>query len=62
MEFRRFLKSLGYNVTGSDMLRTRSDRLSARGIQVHIGRAATNLENVDAVIYSSAIVTDNDEF
>ncbi len=56
------LKSLGYTVTGSDILRTKvTDRLISKGIQVYIGHAASNLENVDAVIYSSAIGSDNVE-
>ena len=50
------LKSLGYTVTGSDILRTKvTDHLISKGIQVYIGHAASNLENVDAVIYCSAI-------
>ncbi len=56
------LKSLGYNVTGSDIRRTKvTDRLICKGIKVYIGHAASNLENVDAVIYSSAIGADNVE-
>ena len=56
------LKSLGYVVTGSDILKTKvTDRLNSKGIQVYIGHATSNLQNVDAVIYSSAIGSDNVE-
>ncbi len=56
------LKSLGYTVSGSDITRSKvTQRLISKGILVHIGHSAENLKNVDAVIYSSAIGSDNIE-
>ena len=56
------LKSLGYYVTGSDITKSKvTDRLEKKGIPIHIGHSARNVGNIDAVIYSSAIGSDNVE-
>ncbi len=52
----------GYQVRGSD--RTRSNltkRLEELGVNVFYSHSVSNLQGVDAVIYSSAISEDNDE-
>jgi UDP-N-acetylmuramate--alanine ligase len=56
------LVNLGYQVSGSDARRSETtDRLTALGVQVHIGHAARNVGAVDVVVYSSAIRPDNPE-
>ena len=56
------LQGMGLNVSGSDMNSSVStDELIAKGIQVHIGHRAENVENVDCVIRTAAVHNDNPE-
>jgi UDP-N-acetylmuramate--alanine ligase len=56
------LHNLGYQVQGSDMADSANvERLRKKGIEVHIGHRAENLEGVSVVVASSAIKADNPE-
>lgn len=56
------LQGLGLTVSGSDMNSSVStDELIAKGIQVHIGHRAENVEGVDCVIRTAAVHNDNPE-
>jgi UDP-N-acetylmuramate--alanine ligase len=56
------LHHLGYSVQGSDQAEGyNTNRLQQVGIQVHIGHAAENIENVDVVVISSAVSEKNPE-
>ncbi len=57
------MRNLGYEVRGSDSVEsTNVRRLRAMGIPVSIGHDATNLKDVHAVVYSSAVRAGNVEF
>ena len=52
----------GYEVSGSDrVLSETTDYLAAKGAAIYEGHRADNLQNVDAMVYSSAIPADNPE-
>lgn len=52
----------GYQVSGSDIKRSSViDRLEAQGAQCFIGHTADNLKEVDMVVVSTAIASDNPE-
>ncbi|MFT8704229.1 UDP-N-acetylmuramate--L-alanine ligase [Bifidobacterium aquikefiricola] len=52
----------GVQVSGSDSSESsKTQRLEALGIPVHIGQSAQNLQGVDTVVWSSAIKSDNPE-
>lgn len=54
--------NLGYTVTGSDLHENAvTERLVAKGAQVHIGHAAAHVEGCDVVVISSAVKRDNPE-
>ena len=54
--------TMGYDVQGSDMRDGPNlDRLRAKGAKIHIGHAAENVQDVGAVIISSAIKSGNPE-
>ena len=56
------LSNQGYRVTGSDIKRSgTTDRLAKLGLMILIGHNAKNIEGADAVIYSSAVDTNNSE-
>jgi UDP-N-acetylmuramate--alanine ligase len=56
------LHNLGYDVQGSDQNDSANvQRLRDKGIQVHIGHRAENLEGAEVVVASSAIKQDNPE-
>ncbi len=56
------LQGMGITVTGSDMNASVStDELMAKGIRVHIGHAAENIEGADCVIRTAAAHNDNPE-
>ena len=56
------LCTLGYEVTGSDLNRSRATgRLIAAGVKVHFQHDATQVEGVDVVVVSSAVRADNPE-
>lgn len=56
------LKTLGYEVQGSDMSENANvQRLRANGISVTVGHAAENLGNAEVLVVSSAIKKDNPE-
>ena len=56
------LMNLGFNITGSDINRSENvKRLEAIGIKISIGHDPNNISNADAVVYSSAVPSDNIE-
>ena len=56
------MRNLGYSVQGSDIADGPSvERLRARGIPVHIGHAADNVQGVAVVVTSTAVKRDNPE-
>nr|WP_285763656.1 UDP-N-acetylmuramate--L-alanine ligase [Microbulbifer sp. NKW57] len=57
------LQNQGYQVSGSDLKESGvTDRLRGMGIEVFIGHRAENVADVDVVVNSSAIHTDNPEY
>jgi UDP-N-acetylmuramate--alanine ligase len=56
------LLTLGYRVSGSDQKRNETiERLERLGAKIFIGHAATNVEGVHVLVYSSAVSRDNIE-
>jgi len=56
------LLTLGYQVSGSDLKEsTATLRLRELGARIHIGHNASNLEEPDVVVYSSAVPPENVE-
>ena len=56
------LFNLGYTVSGSDLADSPTlRRLSALGIQTHVGHSAENVQGADAVVTSTAVKSDNPE-
>ena len=56
------LRGMGMTVTGSDMNSSVStDELIAKGIEVHIGHNARNIEGADCIIRTAAAHNDNPE-
>jgi UDP-N-acetylmuramate--alanine ligase len=56
------LMNLGYEVSGSDMHRTEiTNRLESLGARIFEGHSATNVTNVEVLIYSSAVKASNPE-
>ena len=56
------LANLGYRVSGSDARASDTTaRLSALGVEISIGHQAENVGNVDVVVFTSAVRTDNPE-
>ena len=56
------LKNQGYNVSGSDMQSSANTHfLRDLGIRVYVGHAAANLKDVDVVVVSTAINSENPE-
>lgn len=56
------LLNLGFTVSGSDLQRTEvTDRLQSLGVKVYEGHSAKNLGSAEALVYSSAVSTDNPE-
>ncbi len=56
------LLSQGFEVSGSDRALTEiTDHLSGLGIKVYEGHSPDNLKDVDVLVYSSAVTTDNPE-
>jgi UDP-N-acetylmuramate--alanine ligase len=56
------LANLGYEVSGSDLKESAvTRRLSAHGVAVRIGHAASHVAGADAVVVSSAVKPDNPE-
>ncbi|MFQ3207546.1 MAG: UDP-N-acetylmuramate--alanine ligase, partial [Glaciecola sp.] len=54
--------NLGYQVSGSDMKRSSmTNRLTTLGAEIFIGHSADNIQQVDAVVVSSAINKSNPE-
>lgn len=53
----------GAVVSGCDVaVSERTERLSALGIEIHIGHDPGHLEGVDTVVYTAAVARDEDEF
>ena len=56
------LHNLGYVISGSDLADSATlRRLASLGIRTCVGHAASNLDNVDAVVTSTAVKADNPE-
>lgn len=56
------MHNLGYQVSGSELKSSRvSENLGSLGIQIHIGHDASNVDDVDVVIFSSAVPQSNPE-
>ncbi len=56
------LINLGYNVSGSDLgSNAASQRLESLGAKVMLGHAASNVDNADVVVTSTAVKADNPE-
>ena len=56
------LNELGFIITGSDLENSeRLKHLKTKGIKVNIGHHASNVNNCDVIVYSSAIKTNNIE-
>jgi len=56
------LLNLGYRVSGSDLADSATlRRLAGLGIETHIGHAAINVKDADAVVTSTAVKADNPE-
>ncbi len=56
------MQNLGYSVQGSDLNESATvDRLRGRGITVHVGHAAKNVEGVAVVVTSTAVKRTNPE-
>src|SRR5512146_2250855 len=56
------LLNLGYKVSGSDLRESETtERLASLGGEFHIGPARENLSNVDVVVTSTAVQSDNPE-
>ena len=54
--------SRGYHVSGSDMKESEmTDKLKAKGADIHIGHRKENVENADLIVYSAAIAEENPE-
>ncbi|NLI60480.1 MAG: UDP-N-acetylmuramate--L-alanine ligase [Clostridiales bacterium] len=52
----------GYTVTGSDLKQSQiTDRLQAKGIKIHIGHKASNIEGADWLVYTIAVKDHNPE-
>ncbi|HUJ47261.1 MAG TPA: Mur ligase domain-containing protein, partial [Rhizomicrobium sp.] len=57
------MHNLGYKVRGSDANESANvKRLRAQGIPVTVGHSADNIQDAYAVVYSSAVKSDNVEF
>ena len=56
------LLNLDFTITGSDISKSQNvNRLESRGVKISIGHSAENIENVDVVVYSSAVKQENIE-
>jgi UDP-N-acetylmuramate--alanine ligase len=56
------LLSYGYSVSGSDLKKSPiTERLKSLGADIHIGHKKENIEDPQAVVFSSAVKTDNPE-
>ncbi|MDP5237943.1 UDP-N-acetylmuramate--L-alanine ligase [Uliginosibacterium sp. 31-16] len=56
------LSNLGYQVSGSDLAPgAATRRLQSLGVQVHIGHAAENVAQANAIVVSTAVKNDNPE-
>lgn len=56
------LLNLGYQISGSDLSDSATlCRLNSLGIETHVGHAAENVKEADAVVTSTAVKTDNPE-
>ena len=56
------LLNLGYQVSGSDLADSATlRRLASLGIETHVGHAASNVKDADAVVTSTAVKADNPE-
>lgn len=57
-----FLLTMGYKISGSDLRATDiTERLSAMGAKIFKGHSASNIQDVELVVYSSAVPLGNPE-
>lgn len=58
----KILLNKGYKVSGSDIKNNKQiDILKKRGVDIHIGHEASNLKNVDVLVYTNAVDEKNIE-
>ncbi len=56
------LLNLKFKITGSDINQSQNvKRLERKGIKISLNHSANNIENVDVVVYSSAVKQNNPE-
>lgn len=56
------LNFYGYHITGSDREESEeTDRLVSQGVEIYIGQRAENIKSPDLVVYTDAILPDNEE-
>lgn len=52
----------GYKISGSDMKSSNiTDRLKSKKAEIYIGHKASNINDVDLVVYTAAVPSDNEE-
>lgn len=52
----------GYKVSGSDMKSSNiTDRLKLKGADIYIGHSSSNINDVDLIVYTAAVPSDNEE-
>ncbi len=57
------LHGMGFEISGSDMSEnSNTKRLALKGMNIYKGHAATNIKDVDVIVYTSAISEDNIEY
>jgi UDP-N-acetylmuramate--alanine ligase len=57
------LYSLGYNISGSDLKESSiTEKLTQKGIKVYKGHSAENVKNIDLIVYTAAVKSDNPEY
>ena len=56
------LLNQGYQISGSDLQQTETtQRLQAMGVKIYIGHAASNVQQADVLVSSTAVAADNPE-
>lgn len=57
------LHGMGFEISGSDMSEnSNTKRLASKGMSIYKGHAASNIKDVDVIVYTSAIPEDNVEY
>jgi UDP-N-acetylmuramate--alanine ligase len=62
--FAEYLHTLGFKVSGSDNHQSKiTDHLTQLGIEFHLGQRPANInQDIDVVVYTAAIMQDNEEY